>query len=402
MNKWTSKNLRDITLLLKDGTHGTHENVKEGIMLLSAKDLVGGKVVPQGDVRIIGKEDYDRIHQNYRLENGDVLISLVGTIGNVSRVRDYKGNYTFQRSVGIIRANEDFISNDFIYYFFLSNYGINKLRKYENKGAQGGVYLGNLGSILVPFPVLEEQKEIITTIEKWDKYIELLDKKIEVKKNVEKYLCQQLLSRNIRLTGCHGDWEEFRIKELGDVVIGNTPSTKYSEYYDSEVGYPWVTPTDINNTSYIHKTEKFLTEKGLEKARVLPPNTLLVTCIASIGKNVILGETGSCNQQINAILPSPRYDTLFLYYYLSYYAHRLKAYSGGGTMQIVNKKDFSNFKVTIPSLPEQKAISSILTQSNKEIELLENKKTLIEQQRKYLINNLVTGNIRLPKFKNNK
>ena len=95
--------------------------------------------------------------------------------------------------------------------------------------------------------------------------------------------------------------KKFYTSDFGKIITGNTPSTQVNEYWNGE--YCWITPSDLKDNKYYFKSDRQLTIRGLSKARVLPPNTLLVTCIASIGKNGILTVNGACNQQINAIMP---------------------------------------------------------------------------------------------------
>ena len=98
--------------------------------------------------------------------------------------------------------------------------------------------------------------------------------------------------------------------ELGEIMTGSTPSTATSKYY-SEHGIPWVTPTDIEGT-IISDTSKKLSEEGVKVGRVVPANTILCTCIASIGKNALLTVKGSFNQQINSLTPSQENNPYFL------------------------------------------------------------------------------------------
>ena len=107
--------LGSIVDLLKDGTHGTHKNVDEGSDLLSAKDIKGGKVVRRADSRKISMQDFNQIHKTYNLKEGDILLTIVGTLGRVAQIRDYRNDYTFQRSVAIFRFSEH-VNNRFMYY----------------------------------------------------------------------------------------------------------------------------------------------------------------------------------------------------------------------------------------------------------------------------------------------
>ena len=103
-DRWESSTLNQITSILKDGTHGTHKDSKEGPWLLSAKN---NKISINEDDRKISKVDFDRIYKNYNLKRGDLLLSIVGTIGNVAIVKDPE-NIAFQRSVAILRMRNEF------------------------------------------------------------------------------------------------------------------------------------------------------------------------------------------------------------------------------------------------------------------------------------------------------
>lgn len=159
----------------------------------------------------------------------------------------------------------------------------------------------------------------------------------------------------IRFKGFTEVWEHRKLGELGVVTTGNTPSTAIPEYYSND-GMIWVTPTDIaDNITY--ETEKKLSKLGQQVARVVPKDTILVTCIASIGKNTMLGKSGSFNQQINGLTPNEKkYAPYFLFTESSLWSAQMKKSAAAGTMQIVNRTEFSELKTWIPSLDEQKQI----------------------------------------------
>lgn len=146
--------------------------------------------------------------------------------------------------------------------------------------------------------------------------------------------------------------------ELGEIMTGSTPSTSKSEYYSedySEDGIPWVTPTDINSQT-ISDTPRKLSEEGIKVGRVVPANTILCTCIASIGKNTLLTVKGSFNQQINCLTPNEYNDAYFLLTESEIWSNIMKRMATAGTMQIVNKTEFSELTTMVPKLEEQKKI----------------------------------------------
>ena len=99
-----------------------------------------------------------------------------------------------------------------------------------------------------------------------------------------------------------------------------------------------------------------MSEEGAEIGRVVPANTILCTCIASIGKNALLTVKGSFNQQINSLTPSKENDAYFLLTESELWSNTMKRMAASGTMQIVNKTEFSELQTMVPSLPEQQQI----------------------------------------------
>ena len=116
---------------------------------------------------------------------------------------------------------------------------------------------------------------------------------------------------NLRFKDFKDFWTKIKVNEIGKIATGTTPSTKETHFYGGN--FLWVTPTDINGKEVLSTTKK-LTLAGLNNGRKIPKNSVLATCIASIGKNCILREDGSCNQQINAITPSNDFNVDFVYY----------------------------------------------------------------------------------------
>ena len=181
-------------------------------------------------------------------------------------------------------------------------------------------------------------------------------------------------------------WEQRKLGELGTITTGSTPSTAIPDYY-SDDGIVWVTPTDICENITFESTRK-LSDLGQQVGRVVPKNTILVTCIASIGKNTMLGSTGSFNQQINGLTPNENEcDPYFLLTESALWSAKMKSSAAAGTMQIVNRTEFSELKTWLPSLIEQKAISDffrqldyLITLHQRELEKLQNiKKSMLEK-----------------------
>ena len=161
----------------------------------------------------------------------------------------------------------------------------------------------------------------------------------------------------IRFKGFTDAWEQRKLEELGKIETGNTPATSNLEYY-SDTGLLWITPTDITS-NITTKTVKYLSDKGEKVARVIPANSTLCTCIASIGKNTFCPIKCAFNQQINALSPNNSNDPYFIFTNSYHWSITMKKGAGGLTFQIVNKTEFSSIETYIPSKQEQVKIGQL-------------------------------------------
>ena len=191
----------------------------------------------------------------------------------------------------------------------------------------------------------------------------------------------------IRFAGFTDPWEQRKLGELGVISTGNTPSTSCPDYY-SDAGIPWVTPTDICESTQL-VTDKSLSELGQTVARTVPSNSILCTCIASIGKNAITSTTSGFNQQINALVPDTNlYEPYFLYVQSSLWSETMKRNAAAGTMQIVNKREFSDLITSIPSKDEQYDIASLFFRLDSLITLHQRKLNLLKNTKKSLLDRM--------------
>ena len=212
------------------------------------------------------------------------------------------------------------------------------------------------------FPKEKEQQKIADFLSSIDDIIKVQEEEISVFEEQKKGIMQKLFNREVRFKADdeseYPEWKEKKLFNIGAIITGTTPSTKNEKYYSDK--YLWVTPADIEGKE-ISNSQKKLSEDGLKKGRIIPANSVLVTCIASIGKNAILREMGSCNQQINAITPNNEYNVDFLYYLLCFNENMLHANAGRGGMEILNKDQFSKLNMLFPCIEEQKKIADCLT-----------------------------------------
>ena len=208
----------------------------------------------------------------------------------------------------------------------------------------------------------------------------------------------------LRFPGFTGAWEQRKLGEIGKVFTGNTPSTKNTENWttDKSIGHVWITPTDINN-NIMFDSERYLSDKGWSQARVVPKNSVLITSIASIGKNAINGVEVAFNQQINALVVQKN-NPYFILTLMNKEKQRFESLAGQTATPIINKSTFSSFMVKIPSETEQEQIGEFFKQLDSLIALHQRKLEHLQEQKKGLLQKMFPKNgetvpeVRFPGF----
>ncbi|EGT0749455.1 restriction endonuclease subunit S [Campylobacter coli] len=166
-------------------------------------------------------------------------------------------------------------------------------------------------------------------------------------------------------------WEWKNLGEIGEIITGTTPSKNNPNFYGNE--YPLFKPSDLNGDMIIKYASDNLSKLGFDNARNLPKDTILVVCIgASIGKVGLSGVNGSCNQQINAIIPNSAFTSKYLFFVClsNYFQTILKKNASQTTLPIINKTEFSKLQIPLPPIKEQEQITSHLDELSSHVKNL--------------------------------
>lgn len=165
-------------------------------------------------------------------------------------------------------------------------------------------------------------------------------------------------------------YKKYIMKDFGDVVTGNTPSTTKSDYWNGDI--PFYSPADFTENVYCTSTEKTITELGLIQGRAIPINSVMVTCIASIGKMAINDKIGITNQQINTIIPYEQFDYKYLYYLINQNIYKLANTAPQTAVPIINKTEFEKTSIIgLVDKTQQQKIADILSTCDEVIEKTE-------------------------------
>ncbi len=321
---------------------------------------------------------------NYLLDENDIIYgesSLVPIgIARTLAVSSKGKNTAFEWHTRRFKINNDVVNSFYLSYMFNFNNKIRKrLASVSTQTALTGITTKDFFSTKFYIPKLEEQNKVVKLIDLLDKKIELQTKKIEDLKLFKKGLIKKFFSEN--------NLKQIKIKEIGEIITGTTPSKSVSNYWDNG-NIIWVTPTDINDNRDINDSIFKITYNGLKNGKFIPKNSILVTCIASIGKNAILKVDGSCNQQINAIIPNKNYNYNYIYYLMEFISNYMKSIAGTSATAIINKDDFSKIVVKVHSKERQDYIDSILSQFEDKVLLEKSRLKQLTQLKKGLMQNM--------------
>ncbi|MBS5371130.1 MAG: restriction endonuclease subunit S, partial [Coprobacillus cateniformis] len=188
------RKLGDVLEVIKDGTHGTHQDAEDGPFLLSAKNIKNGVIIWDETDRKISEDEYEKIHSKFKLQNNDVLLTIVGSIGETAILKDISG-ITFQRSVAFLRPSEE-LSSEFLYSEIQTPKFQKELDCRKSTSAQPGIYLGDLSEI--PFAYSkdkDEQKKIGEYFLNIDNLLTLHQRKCDTLKELKKYMLQNMFPK---------------------------------------------------------------------------------------------------------------------------------------------------------------------------------------------------------------
>ena len=167
------------------------------------------------------------------------------------------------------------------------------------------------------------------------------------------------------------EWKIYKLKEIGEIVGGATPSTKNPSNYDGPI--PWITPKDLSNSNerYIFNGERSITNDGYMSCscKLLPKGTVLFSSRAPIGYVAIAAVPMCTNQGFKSFIPNSKVDSLFMFYLMKYRKDDIANLGSGTTFIEVSGSVMKEFEVKVPNLDTQKRIANVLSSLDDKIEL---------------------------------
>ncbi|MGH1387458.1 restriction endonuclease subunit S [Kordia sp.] len=406
---WEDSHLKRVCKLIKDGTHASIPRVDKGFPLLSVRNIVNNEFINLEDDSCISKKDYLSITKSFKVEEGDIQLAIVGaTMGKVAVVKKLKP-FATQRSIATIRVHQKYLNNRYLFYFMRGEKFQNFLWNNTNYSAQPGIYLGTIEMINVFIPPKKEQHQIAHYLDvktkAIDKKIQLLQQQITQYKAYRKSLInavvtgKRLVKDNTTIaikaskTKDSGiswigkipkHWEVKRIKDIFNIsrgrAIGKTELKSNGKYpvYSSQtknngiLGY--IDSYDFNANLLTWTTD------GVNAG----------TVFIRKGKFNCTNICGTLIVKNNSIL-----SLKYMEYAVQESTKHNKRIDTNGAKIMSNEMSVIN--TMLPPKKEQQEIANYLDRTTKTIDkIVENLQTQIstlQELRKTLINDVVTGKV---------
>ena len=165
-------------------------------------------------------------------------------------------------------------------------------------------------------------------------------------------------------------WEVAPLKRFASIQTGNTPTKTSDSNYYASTGIPWIKPDNLGYSHSISKTSEYLTSEGALCSRIMPPNTVYVCCIGSLGKVGYSSISCACNQQINALIFNDLMFWKYGYYLTIAQESQYLLFGNGNVLQIINSTSQGNIACVLPPLENQHLIACYLDSVYSDIEIL--------------------------------
>jgi len=389
---WTWCRVDDFAYVASGSTPSKDAFVEKGIPYIKMYNLRKQHIDFFFHPQYIKPEVHNGKLQRSRTEIGDLIMNIVGPpLGKLAIIPSDLPESNFNQAAVLIRPY--MYKEILVHYLFYYLSEMSEINSISTKGSAGQVNISLTQSqnMRIALPPLNEQVRIVEEVRKWFTYVNAIDNNSceleeligNTKQNILRMAIQgqlvkqnpsdepaiELLKRinsdiqipcdNPHYAELPESWCCCKMKDLGLIYSGGTPSTQKKEYWENgEIA--WITPADLSGYTRVFITDglKNITEIGLKKssAQLFPQNSVMVSCRAPVGYVAISSKAMCTNQGFKTIAPYDIKLSLYLYYFCKANRADFESRATGTTFKELSKREFENTIVPIPPINEQQRI----------------------------------------------
>ena len=327
---------------------------------ITSKNIRCGKI-DFNKVKYISKSDYAELSKNRPILEGDILVSMIGTLGEVAQVREDDLSF-YGQNVYLIRLNEELINSEYFLHYFDSKVMKEYFESIKKGSTQGYLKTKDIETVKIPKNSIDEQKRIVA---KLDDAFEKIDLAI---KNTEQQLkdTKELFQSTLNQTFSNDEWE---IKDLGDiceVIAGQSP--KGDTYNTDGKGMPFHQGKKDYGEKYLAQNTKWTTSP----TKVISAGSIVMSVRAPVGPVNFTVEEICIGRGLAGLISGENLDKEFLYYYLVCNENNIaNSIPDGAVFGGINRDTIKSIKIPFPIIDEQKQIVKKLDNLSEKAQQLE-------------------------------
>lgn len=409
---WWYEELNKLVDKITDGTHKTPTYTESGIPFLRVTDIQKSEI-DWSNVKYISQQEHLELIKRCNPEIGDILYSKNGTIG-IPKIIDWDNEFSIFVSLCLIKMKKQnsYISNKYLEQFLKSDSCMRQIRLRAKQGTVTNLHLEEIRELIIPIPTIKEQEKIASILSTVDEQIDNVDALIEKNKELKKGLMQTLLTKGIGHTKFKKteigeipeEWEVVKFFDFVDKIIdfrGRTPKKLGMDWGNGNIQA--LSANNVKMGEIDFSLECYLASEELYKkwmsGNELAIGDILMTMEAPLGNIALVPDERKyiLSQRVIALKTREFINNKFMKYMLmsDVVQNQLDKLSTGTTAKGINQKNLARVYVKIPVIQEQEKIASILSEVDEKIEEHENKKQKLEELKKGLMQQLLTGRIRV-------
>ena len=351
--------LGDICFQITDGSHNPPAGIENSKhLMLSSKNINDDEITTTAP-RFLTDEQFDIENKRTNVLSGDLLMTIVGSVGRVAVVPEMLAGICLQRSVAVIKPNPTIINNRYLMYQLQS---MRKFLESEARGvAQKGIYLKQVGDLSVITPPLDEQYRVVDTLDHISGLIHIYQQQLTK-------LDELIKARFVEMFGDFKSnskgWSIVKFDEFAQ-IDGNM-TTDYEKYAD----YPHIGIDSIEKETGTLKGYRTVKEDGVVSGKYFftPQHIIYSKIRPNLNKVALPDFEGLCSADAYPILPNPKNcNRVFLALAMrsNYFLDYILQFSARTNLPKVNRKEIAGFSMPLPPLPLQNQFADFVAEVDK-------------------------------------
>ncbi len=364
---------------------GAHTEINS-VPIIRVNNIKNGYIKTEDVMKVASS--IEEKHKKTRLVGGELLITVVGSVGECALVPENLKGWNVARAVSVARIKDEF-EKRFIKYAFKTDDLIFQMYGNTNDTVQPTLNLSLLKELKFLIPPFSEQTAIASILSSLDDKIDLLYRQNKTLEQMAETLFRQWFVEEL---------EQCNTVRLGDVIktsSGGTPSRSKMEYYLNGT-IKWVKSKELQG-SFIFDTEEKVTEEAVKNssAKLFPKNTILIAMYgATVGEYAILAEPATCNQAVCGLLPNENFPYTFLFIFTKYNKENLIGLAGGSAQQNISQELIKDIEIS-NSIGKISKYHKIVEPYFQKIKSNQTQIRTLTQTRDTLLPKLMSGEVRV-------